>query len=104
MSDINQEELIIDEDELCEYIATKLGINADTVALVLDAEMEFLESKGMVVEVDPSRASEAPTPMNDAVEIDNEELLAYIISTTELSEKVVTQVLTLELEYIESQA
>lgn len=104
MSDMNQEELIIDEDELCEYIAAKLGINSDTVGLVLDGEMEFWESKGLVVEENPSeRGGEVPTATAVATEIDNEELLAYIVSTKGLSEKLVTQVLTLELEYIESQ-
>lgn len=42
------EEKIVDMDELIQYVASKTGIDAETVEKVFEAENDFLEENGLL--------------------------------------------------------
>lgn len=90
----NDGQFVIDEDELSDRISAKLSIDADQVSMVLDAEMAFLESKGLVIEEQSSHkttSKEAPIG-----EIDRDLLVAFVVSQTSLAATMVEQILAME--------
>lgn len=101
MSNLEDGELVIDEDELCAYISAKSGIDLEIVTKVLDGEMNFLESKGLVVEDDFSGDEGSMTSATATV--DMYEMVAYIESNQGIPEALVNQILAKEQEYFESQ-
>jgi tRNA-binding EMAP/Myf-like protein len=95
-SDQNQD-VVIEGEELIEYINQETKIEIEAVSEILDKEMEFLESKGLVLENKPDDAEE-----REVVFIDEDELISYISGRTNLSKKVVKFVLDTEDEYLDS--
>ena len=97
----DDEDPVIDQDELANYISKKLSIGSETVSMVLDAEMAFLESKGLVLEGNASgEDSLSDAPMG---EIDADELAEFIASRTGVGEELVDEILDTEIEYLEKQ-
>jgi len=94
-------DFVIDEEELCEYIAKKLTIDSDTVSTVLDAELDFLDSKGLVLEDKPSEQGNLKDV--PVAEIDSDELKAYVVSRTGLNPETVELILDTEMRYLEEQ-
>lgn len=91
----------IDQEDLSDAIALKLKLDSDTVTRVLDAEMAFLESKGLVVEEELSRRDEAR--QLTFVEPERAELTAYIVANTGIKHGTVAAILSEEVTYLDAQ-
>lgn len=91
-------DFLIDEEELCEYIVKQLGIDSDTVSMILDAEMAILESKGLVLEEKPASPGSNEMPVG---KVDTDELNAYVVSHTGLNQETVESILDTEMLYLE---
>ena len=48
MTQLGQEDVYVNEQDLEEYIQKKTGIELDVIQKVLDAEFEYLKEKGLV--------------------------------------------------------
>lgn len=100
--------LVIDEDDLCEAIANKLALDEDIVFQVLDAEMRFFETKGLVVEEKSANAGQAENPTKsspsqatqgvdrDDLAVDFREVIGYVIAHTGLNEEIARKVIDAE--------
>lgn len=87
-------ELMVCTEKLITYISNKLSIEESTIEIVLDSEMDFLESKNLLSE----HPSEEPT---EPIYIDNKELIHFIEVDTKLDIRIITDVLDKEMEYLE---
>lgn len=45
-----EKELVVNEDEMIEFIHTKLNVNKETIVAVLDLEFEYLKQVGVIEE------------------------------------------------------
>lgn len=85
----------IDMLELRDFICKKTGLSEDIVDSILEMEMEFLESKGLVGERPENENFEIPF-------VDTDDLQAFIVGKLKLSKENVSTVLDLEDEFLAS--
>lgn len=91
----------IDEDVMCASIATKLGLDDDTVERVLDGELVFLDERGLVVHEGKSQNEDKVYERTADVRM--EEIAEAIVQRTDISREVVVRILHAEAEFISSQ-
>jgi hypothetical protein len=91
MSDRNE----IDMDQLTIYICEKTEMTNEQVSKVLESEIEFLKHSGLKNESEVENEG-------DSVEFDIEELLNFVVSRTDFTEKNIIKVLDAEMEYLDS--
>jgi hypothetical protein len=87
-------ELMVCTEKLISYISSQLSIEESTIEIVLDSEMDFLESKNLLSE----HPSVEPT---EPIYIDNNELIQFIVADTKLDVSLISDVLDKEMEYLE---
>lgn len=92
----NRDPFTIDQDDLSEYIQSKLKLDVDTVDAVLDAEMAYLEARGL--------AGEEGAMLNEVSvdsSVDMDQLTKYIAEKSGIATGVVTRILEVEADYFE---
>jgi hypothetical protein len=94
-----QGDYLIDQDDMCDDISEKFSIDAELVSLVLDAEMAYFESKGLVTE--EKNFEENSPNQRPILEIQAKELMAYVETHTGLAPDVISKILNAEKEYID---
>jgi len=82
------------KEELIFYISEQISIEGSTIEIVLDSEMDFLESKNLFSE----HPNIEPT---EPIYIDNNELIQFIAADTKLNVSLISDVLDKEMEYLE---
>lgn len=97
---------VIDEDDLCEAIANQLALDEDTVFEILDSEMHFFETKGLVIEEkSPTQGAgkiglNQPHPKEmqvaDGTNVDVQEVVDYVATQTGLASQIVRNVIEAE--------
>lgn len=90
------DEIVIDQEQICEYVASKLGIDVDIATDVLDCEMNFFEENGYT---DESKPTGTETP----VETDFADVIEYIVAETGVKRELISNILEAEMEYLEKQ-
>jgi hypothetical protein len=85
--------MVINMEEVCEFICQKTGLSEELVDSILECELEFLELKEVV--------GEGPKDtVQDHVFIDTDELEAFITRKLSISEEIVSSVLGTEDEFL----
>jgi len=85
----------MDTDQLANFICEKTEMTKEQVSIVLESETEFLKQRGL-------RNDSGDENKGNSVEFDIGELLNFVVSRTDLSEKNIIKVLDAEIEYLDS--
>ncbi|PFQ80877.1 hypothetical protein [Priestia megaterium] len=87
-------ELVIDMEDLIQYISKQLGVVYSIVNEVLDNELNFLEEKGIPSEERPEIKEHM------TIFVDEHELILYINRNTGISQELVGRILLEEEVYL----
>ncbi|WDH98703.1 hypothetical protein PUW24_07230 [Paenibacillus urinalis] len=88
----------LDMQELINFIMQETGHSEELVEVILDCELDFLRSKGLVMDGPPENESEHPEP----IIIDTDEMEAYIAEKLKVSKDIVGGVLGGEDAFMEA--
>lgn len=89
-----QEDICIDNEELCAYIVEKTGFKEEQVAKILECEMEYLESLGLLEDKEPEE------PEDHDVFVDTDELERYISERLNETKETIAAVLDAENSFL----
>lgn len=88
------EDIVIDDEELCAYVAEKTKVDAETVSAILEKEMDYLDDKGLLLPEKPQDDS------TSGVFIDTDLLTKHIVNSLQVPWETVAAVLDAENSFL----